>query len=86
MPLDFVLIIGLIASIISTIAYVPQVVHTMKLKHMKGISLMWLVLIVLGSAFYVIYGFLIGSIPIALSSIAIGFMALILVYHKEKYK
>jgi len=81
-----VFIVGLIASVLITIAYVPQVIHTMKLKHMKGISLLWLVILVSGSILYLIYGLLLPSLPNIISSVAITTMGSILLYHKIRYK
>lgn len=84
--MNWIFVIGIVASAIVTISYIPQVLHTMKLKHMKGISMLWLVLVVSGSALYLIYGLLLPSLPVTISSFAVAFMASILIYHKLKYK
>lgn len=84
--MQLVVIVGLAASILITLAYVPQVLHTIKLKHMKGISLTWLVVLVSGSFLYLVYGLLLPSLPNIISSLAITVMGSILLYHKIRYK
>lgn len=84
--MDWIFIVGLVASAVVTVSYIPQVLHTIKLKHMKGISLLWLLLVVTGSALYFVYGLFLPSLPVAISSLAVAVMGAILVYHKLKYK
>ena len=79
-------LIGFLASALTTIAYIPQTVHTMKLKHTKGLSLSWLVMLISGQTLYAVYGALVHSIPIVASSIAGVIMGSIILYHKLKYK
>jgi MtN3 and saliva related transmembrane protein len=80
-----VFILGLASSILVTLAYVPQTVHTIRTKHTKGLSRSWLIIMIAGSLLYAAYGIMLPSIPIIISSVAIAAMAIIILYHKFRY-
>ncbi|MGD0729120.1 MAG: SemiSWEET family transporter [Candidatus Micrarchaeaceae archaeon] len=84
--MDIVPILGLLASIIVTIAYIPQVMHTVKTKHTRGISKHWLIILDSGLILYTVYGILVSSIPIIISSGFGAIMISILLAYKIKYK
>lgn len=79
------ILLGLIASALITVSYIPQTVHTMRSKHVKGLSLSWLVILIAGSAVYVAYGLMVSSIPVVISSAAGVVLGAIILYHKLKY-
>ena len=84
--MDWTFALGLLASVVITLAYVPQTFHTIKTKHTRGLSLHWLVLLDLGQVLYTIYGFLVPSIPIIISSGLGLVMVSILLAYKLEYK
>lgn len=66
--IDWTLIVGLAASILVTIAYIPEVVRTVRARHTRDLSLAWIVMLDAGQLLFLIYGIAILSIPLMLSS------------------
>jgi MtN3 and saliva related transmembrane protein len=82
----FTNILGLTAAFLTTFAYLPQSIKTIKTKETKDLSLITLIMIDLGLVAWLIYGLLINSIPIiAANSVSIVLMSFILIL-KLKYK
>ncbi|MCI0449625.1 MAG: SemiSWEET transporter [Chlorobi bacterium] len=80
------LIIGLSAAFLTTFAFLPQAIKTIKTKHTKDLSLPMLVMVELGLICWLAYGLLINSTPvIAANTVSIVFISIIL-YMKFKYK
>jgi len=83
---NYILIIGLIAAFLTTFAYLPQSIKTIKTKHTKDISLPTIIMLEFGLISWLIYGIVISDIPIiAANTVSIVFMSIILVM-KIKYK
>jgi MtN3 and saliva related transmembrane protein len=61
--------IGLIASILTTLAAVPQLVKICKEKKAENISLMWVVILFLGLCGWIYYGILKKDIIIFVSNL-----------------
>lgn len=59
-------LIGLIAAFLTTISFVPQAVHIVRTGQTEGISLIMYSLFTTGIAIWLIYGLLIGSVPVYL--------------------
>jgi MtN3 and saliva related transmembrane protein len=82
----FILVLGLIAAVLTTFAYLPQSIKAIKTKHTKDLSLPMVVMLEFGLITWLIYGILISSIPvIAANTVSIVLMSIIL-YLKLKYK
>lgn len=83
--MDFVSILGLSAGFLTTIASLPQIIRTLKLKHTKDISLMMYLLIFFGVFLWLLYGILLGDMPLILAnSVSLALILVILVL-KFKY-
>lgn len=61
-------LLGLIAGLFTTAAFVPQVVKIWKSRHAKDISLAMFAIFSTGVALWIVYGFTIGSLPVILSN------------------
>ncbi len=61
-------LLGLIAGLFTTVAFVPQVVKIWKSRHAKDISLAMFAIFSTGVALWIVYGFIIGSLPVILSN------------------
>ena len=73
-------ILGLIAAICTTIAFLPQAIKTIKTKQTKDLSLGMYLVLTTGVLLWIIYGILIGDLPIILAnSITFIFTATILI-------
>lgn len=57
-------IIGIIAAVCTTGSFIPQAVKVYKTKHTRDISTGMFVLMTTGVFFWLIYGIIIGSMPI----------------------
>ena len=79
-------IIGLIAAALTTSAFVPQVYKAWKSKSTESLSLSMYVVFFIGIMLWLVYGFHLNSLAMILSNIITGFLALILIFLKLKYK
>ena len=86
MNLDLKSVIGTVAGIFTTISFIPQVLHVIKTKSTKDISLTMFVLFLLGVIFWLIYGIIINEIPIIIANTLIAILAGIILVYKIKYK
>ena len=66
--MDVTTTVGLIAGVLTTIAFVPQVRHTWRTKSAKDISLRMFLLFCTGVLLWLIYGYLIQSLPVMLAN------------------
>lgn len=72
--------IGLIAGTCTTVAFVPQVIHTLRTKDTSAISLGMYVLFVTGVFLWLGYGILLGDLPLIIANaVTLSLAAIILV-------
>lgn len=57
-------ILGFSAGVITTLAFVPQVLKTWKSRSTNDLSLLWLLSFGIGVGMWLVYGFLLNSPPI----------------------
>lgn len=70
---------GYVAALLTTLAFVPQAVKTIRSKDTRSISLGMYVVFTIGIGFWLIYGISLGSMPMILSNIVtLGLSATIL--------
>ena len=79
-------LLGLIAGLFTTIAFVPQVVKIWKSKHAQDVSLAMFAIFNTGVALWIVYGFIIGSLPVILANsvtfaLALAVLILKLYFH-----
>ncbi len=60
--------VWLIAGVLTTIAFLPQVRHTWETKSAKDISLRMFLLFCTGVLLWLIYGYMIDSLPVMLAN------------------
>lgn len=78
--------LGLIAGALTTAAFVPQVVKTWRTRSTHDISLGMFALFNTGLVLWLVYGWLIGSLPIVISNVVTLMLALTILYFKLRYK
>jgi MtN3 and saliva related transmembrane protein len=83
---DVVTFIGLAASILVTVAYIPEVWKTIKEKHTRDLSLSWIVTLAVGQVLFFFYADQIGSIPLSIAAGCATVMMIIMLGCKLKYK
>jgi len=76
----------MLAAIITTGAFLPQVYKTWKTKNTKGLSLTMYVSFFIGVSLWFVYGFYLNSLPMILANIVTTISTLILIGLKLKYK
>lgn len=79
------ILFGLAAAVCTTLAYLPQVVKTWRTRSTEDISLGMFAVMVLGLVFWLIYGLLLGDIPLILSNTATIVLAGTILYFKLRH-
>ena len=75
-------IVGSIAAILTTLCYVPQVWLVVKKRQTQGISLLMYITFTLGVSLWLVYGLLLGSVPIIAANTVTLCLAIIIVTMK----
>ncbi|MFT4832023.1 MAG: MtN3 and saliva related transmembrane protein [Psychroserpens sp.] len=86
MIIDKIEIIGLVAAVLTTASFVPQVYKAWKQKATKDISLTMYLSLFVGVVLWLIYGIQIESLSIILANIVTGLLVLMVILLKIKYK
>lgn len=60
--------IGYLAATLTTVAFIPQVLHTWRLRSAGGISVGMYAVFTIGIALWLLYGVLVGAWPIILAN------------------
>ena len=61
---------GYFAAILTTFAFLPQLIKTLKTKKADDVSLVTLIMFICGVVFWIIYGYAISSLPITINPAA----------------
>jgi len=61
--------IGLVAGSLTSIAAIPQVIKTLKTRHVRDISIWQPLLLAFGVALWMVYGILINDLPLIVANI-----------------
>jgi MtN3 and saliva related transmembrane protein len=76
-----VTLLGLLAGALTTIAFVPQVVKTWRTRSTTDISLGMFAILVAGITAWLLYGALIGDLPLVLANaVTLGLAGTILIF------
>ena len=80
---------GYFAAILTTAAFLPQLIKTLKTKKANDVSLVTLIMFICGVGFWILYGYAISSLPILIANIItflLNFFILISkIYYAKKY-
>jgi MtN3 and saliva related transmembrane protein len=77
--MDPITVLGLVAAILTTSAFLPQAVKTIKTKHTKDLSLGMYSILTFGIFLWLVYGIFIGDLPIIMANaITLAFCVIIL--------
>ena len=71
--MDYANLIGIIAGVLTTTAYLPQVIKTWRSKSVGDLSLTMLLTLASGVFLWFVYGVLIVSVPVIIAN-AVGFV------------
>lgn len=78
-------IIGLVAAALTTLSFVPQVWRSLRTRDVRGISLGMYAAYTIGIALWLIYGLLIGDLPVTLANAATLVLAAIVLILKLRF-
>jgi len=78
--------IGYGSALLTTVAFVPQALHSLKTRDLSGISLPMYSLFSLGVLGWLVYGLLIDSWPIIIANCITLILACIVLYLKIKHR
>lgn len=79
-------IIGLIAAVLTTSSFVPQVYKTWKTKEVENLSLSMYLVMFIGVILWLIYGIKINSLSIILANTATATLVSVIIFLKIRYK
>ncbi len=86
MEIDFTTTLGLIAGVLTTLAYLPQVIKTWKTKSANDLSWSMLILLCTGIILWLVYGFSVHDIPIITANIVTLLLASVILVLKIWFK
>ena len=84
--MDYITLIGALAGILTTTAFLPQVIKTWKTKQTKDISLGMFAILTIGVVLWLVYGILINSLPVIIANVITFILAFIILMLKIRYK
>lgn len=79
-------IIGLVAALFTTVAFLPQAIKVIKTKQTKDLSLVMYLAFTIGVALWTVYGIIGGFLPIIIANSITLLFALVILIMKVKYK
>lgn len=75
-------IIGAIAATLTTVSFIPQVVRIIRTKHTQDISLSMYIIFTIGVALWLVYGIILGKLPIIVANVVTLLLTGIILYFK----
>lgn len=79
-------LLGMIAGTLTTIAFLPQLFKVWRSKSAKDISMTWLITFSGGVLLWLIYGLLLGQLPIVLANAVTLGLTWVILGFKLKYR
>jgi MtN3 and saliva related transmembrane protein len=84
--IDIYEIIGLVAAVLTTTSFIPQVVKTWKTKSAGNLSLTMYIAMFTGIVLWLIYGIHLGSLAMILANAVTAILTLIIIIFKLRYE
>ncbi len=78
--------IGYIAALFTTFSLLPQIIRIWKLKEAKDISLFMPLMVCIGAVLWIVYGILIGEVPVIAANAVALLVALTTLFISIKYR
>jgi MtN3 and saliva related transmembrane protein len=86
MEINYITTLGLAAGLLTTIAYLPQVIKTWKSKSAQDLSWSMLIVLCIGIVLWLVYGFSVQDIPVIAANILTLLLVSIILVLKIRYK
>lgn len=84
--MNFVTFLGFVAATLTTVAFVPQVVRVWRSRSTRDISLPMFLVLALGIVLWLIYGAIIGDLPLIVANVVTLILVLTILFFKLRYK
>ena len=78
--------IGYLGGIFIMVSFVPQVIKSYKTRSVSDLSLWMIIATLVGTIFWISYGYLINSKPVLVMNVIFGFVVLFQLFLKIKYE
>jgi MtN3 and saliva related transmembrane protein len=78
--------LGILAGVLTTVSFLPQVMKTWKSRSAKDLSLGMFLIFSLGIALWLVYGILINDLPVILANMVTLVLSLTLLFFKFRFK
>ena len=76
---------GYFAAILTTLAFLPQLIKTLKTKKAEDVSLITLIMFLTGLSSWIVYGYKISSFPILIANVITFILNLLILIFKVYY-
>jgi MtN3 and saliva related transmembrane protein len=86
MEFNYITTLGLVAGVLTTLAYLPQAIKTWKSKSAHDLSWSMLVILSVGIILWLVYGFWVRDIPIIVANIVTFMLTSVILFLKVRYK
>jgi MtN3 and saliva related transmembrane protein len=86
MEFDFTTTLGLVAGVLTTIAYVPQLIKTWQSKSAHDLSWSMLIILCTGIILWLVYGTSVHDVPIIAANVVTLLLASVILVLKIKYR
>jgi MtN3 and saliva related transmembrane protein len=83
--MNWIDILGHIASALSSLTFIPQVYHTWKTKSVRDLNLWMIWIVFVSTVIWLIYGIAKELLPVMICNSIICVLSLVMVYFKYKY-
>ena len=84
--MDYVTLVGLLAGTLTTIAFIPQLQQTWRTRSAQDVSLGMLITFVTGVFLWLIYGLMLGALPVILANVINLVLTLAILILKMRYR
>jgi len=78
--------IGYFGSFLTSITFIPQVYQAWKTKSVGDLSTWMMLIVILSTIVWLVYGFRIGSSPVLVANTIVLVLSLVLLYFKYTFK
>jgi len=83
--MDWIELVGLSGSILSSFTFMPQVYQTWKTKSVEDLNLFMILMFFISTIIWLVYGIGKGILPVTICNGVICFLSLLLIYFKFRF-
>jgi MtN3 and saliva related transmembrane protein len=83
--MDWIEVVGLSGSVLSSFTFMPQVYQTWKTKSVEDLNLFMILMAFISTIIWLVYGIGKGLLPVTICNGVICFLSLLLIYFKFRF-